>query len=325
MTIALKADASGTFGSVLVGDNDAMRFGSDTSGQPFSFRNKLINGNFELWQRGASIVNPNVVYTADRWHSFGNNTTFAAVAGFNGVSNFVLSLAATNAVNNAIAAQPLESLAAYPISGRTLTFSFYYAASANQPAGVLAAAVQKNATANTASGGAWSTIVGTVQSLTPTTTAQRAVITFVMPNDGSAAGLRPHLSTANLTNGTSVYIWGAQLEEGSIATKFEMRPYTIEQQLCQRYYEAGVEPMFFMATGASAIAAAYGELYFKVQKRANPTVTATGWQYYNVGAGAAFTPAIGASQDKFTFQGTGLTNWNGWAGSGTWAANAELT
>jgi hypothetical protein len=38
------------------------------------------------------------------------------------------------------------------------------------------------------------------------------------------------------TNSATFYITGVQLEKGSTATSFDVRPYTTELQLCQRYY-----------------------------------------------------------------------------------------
>jgi hypothetical protein len=38
------------------------------------------------------------------------------------------------------------------------------------------------------------------------------------------------------TNGATFYITGVQLEKGSTATSFDVRPYGTELQLCQRYY-----------------------------------------------------------------------------------------
>jgi hypothetical protein len=39
------------------------------------------------------------------------------------------------------------------------------------------------------------------------------------------------------TNGATMYITGVQLEKGTVATPFEVRPYGVELQLCQRYYQ----------------------------------------------------------------------------------------
>jgi hypothetical protein len=39
------------------------------------------------------------------------------------------------------------------------------------------------------------------------------------------------------TNGATLYITGIQLEKGTIATPFEFRPYAVELELCQRYFE----------------------------------------------------------------------------------------
>ena len=39
------------------------------------------------------------------------------------------------------------------------------------------------------------------------------------------------------TNGATFYITGVQLEKGSTASAFDYRPFGIELQLCQRYYE----------------------------------------------------------------------------------------
>ena len=50
---------------------------SGSSGQPFSFRNKLINGDFSIAQRGTSITNATSswVYSLDRWRFYGQYTT----------------------------------------------------------------------------------------------------------------------------------------------------------------------------------------------------------------------------------------------------------
>jgi hypothetical protein len=96
------------------------------------------------------------------------------------------------------------------------------------------------------------------------------------------------------TNGATFYITGVQLEVGSTATSFDYRPYGTELALCQRYYETSynqgnteqVVPTnvpnayVFLKTGTNTINGGtgtaqetMGPLFFKVSKRANPTVT----------------------------------------------------
>jgi hypothetical protein len=118
-------------------------------------------------------------------------------------------------------------------------------------------------------------------------------------------------------------ITDVQFELGGSQSPFEHRPFGAELALCQRYYESGSQPRFYAVFGAS-LTAAYDEVRFAVTKRAVPIVTPSGWQYFSGGTGVGFTPTLTGAIDKFSWDSTGLTNWNGWAGTGTWAANAEL-
>jgi hypothetical protein len=90
-------------------------------------------------------------------------------------------------------------------------------------------------------------------------------------------------SQANLI-GTSSATWqvtGVQLERGSTATSFDFRPYGTELMLCQRYYEKSYN--ISTAIGAVTLDGAFlttrinsvggGSAFFKVTKRAAPTVT----------------------------------------------------
>jgi hypothetical protein len=81
------------------------------------------------------------------------------------------------------------------------------------------------------------------------------------------------------TNGATFYITGVQLEVGTQATAFDWRPYTTELQLCQRYFEK-LSFALDAYTGTSGWAltsgAAYFGLIFSVDKRATPTLSASG-------------------------------------------------
>jgi hypothetical protein len=95
------------------------------------------------------------------------------------------------------------------------------------------------------------------------------------------------------TNGATFYITGVQLEPGTVATPFERRSYGAELALCQRYfettYDTGVAPGTINNNGNWQSVALnggdyydFGKAFFKVTKRAIPTVTP-----YSTGTGAS--------------------------------------
>jgi hypothetical protein len=146
--------------------------------------------------------------------------------------------------------------------------------------------------------------------------------------NGSAVAKNGQVTLTANTNATVRFSGGTvglvQLEAGSVATPFERRPYGQELSLCQRYYEVGDQPFLFMS-GLSGVTAAYGDVRFATTKRAAPSITCSGWQYFSGGANTGFTPtSITVLTGVFRYQGLSLSSWTGWAGAGTWTASAEL-
>ena len=204
---------------------------ASAAGTGFAFRNKLINGGMEVSQRGTVFGNPSNTYVMDRWFTACTNCNIAQVS-FG--PNKALSFNYTSATNSGFIDQPLEFAMVKQISGKTVTFSFYAAASSGTP--TLSMAIYKNATADTRIGGSWS-VLGT-SSVTLSTSYNRYSITVSIPNDGTANGVLVQLGAAvNQPNGTAIYVSQCQLEEGTIPTLFENRPYGLELALCQRYFQ----------------------------------------------------------------------------------------
>lgn len=132
-------------------------------------------------------------------------------------------------------------------------------------------------------------------------------------------------------DGTLANLNKVQVEEGTVATPFEHRPYGLELSLAQRYYEhsydgatnSGTAGM--IVTTVPAVSNAYVPIQFKVAKRAAPTM-----QAYDTSnnVGKINTPA-GANQTFFAFERIGFmscqltTNniapdgpvWFGWSAS----------
>ena len=122
------------------------------------------------------------------------------------------------------------------------------------------------------------------------------------------------------TNGATFYITGVQLEKGSTATSFDYRPYGTELQLCQRYYEvyytdsSGSWPvgMYYSSTNY------WSTWQFKVEKRAQPTITRIG------GSWSGTTPTIYSGISSGSFSATANFFLNASTGTKSLEAALEL-
>jgi len=128
----------------------------------------------------------------------------------------------------------------------------------------------------------------------------------------TATANRVSSSNVNLADSTANYIniTGVQLEiSDGEATPFEHRPYDMELQRCMRYYqkETTIRPGYIPTTTDTN---RHQQLWWKVEMRAAPTITAT-WAAgsNNVGAntttGAWIYSAVGD-----TTTGRNLNSWN---------------
>jgi hypothetical protein len=121
--------------------------------------------------------------------------------------------------------------------------------------------------------------------------------------------------------GNYIEFTGVQLEKGTIATPFEVRPYATELQLCQRYYETGTSSVVFTVSGAAQTTSS--SVFYKVTKRSTTTPVLTGQAYYNSsGGGQAGTPSFyTTSTDSFNIQlNTNAATW----GQLVWNVPSEL-
>lgn len=96
MTTTIKSNSDGLSGAIQVNGNDVVKFDQSgiTQGAPFGFRNKLINGNFAINQRGVSIAAAaNGAYGPDRWKKVdaSNMTQIVEAGNFRPSTQYVLS------------------------------------------------------------------------------------------------------------------------------------------------------------------------------------------------------------------------------------------
>ena len=206
-------------GSINVDINDLGA--SSLNGGGFGFRNKLINGSFDIWQRGSNFAAAG--YTADRWRGDAN-IAYTRVFGPDGLT-YGMSLSAGTASIQQCIELGLTGRAGEFYTGTTWTLSWYSTTDTITPNVMFrdsSAPVSNDVSITVGSVSA----VETVGSWT----RYKAVVTI----DQSPAATNECLSVILITSGATS-ISGIQLEKGGL-TAFEQRFKGFELSLCQRYY-----------------------------------------------------------------------------------------
>jgi hypothetical protein len=277
--------AVGANGETLVADSSTST-GLRYQGSQAAGKNVVINGNFDIWQRGTSfnVVNA-TAYTADRFVATGvNNMTISRqTTGIPAGSQYCLRMASnfTNSVADFF--QYIETANVVPLQGQTVTLSALVRKNASNTAGAYVY-VAKSATVDAGSGATW-TIISSVVVPTgslPTGTGSadwfKTSLNVAIPNDGTANSLRVYISTsAQIVSGAYMEIAQVQLELGSVATSFARAGATIQGELdaCMRYYYRSVTNGTASTWFASGFAFNSTRLlaFFKlpVRMRVNPT------------------------------------------------------
>lgn len=297
--------------------NSAITFGSAsiTSSQviwseQIAFRNKIINGNFDIWQRGTSDASLSQGYMADRWghNQFQDGLVSQqplTISGEHpGNSRFVARVSGDATANTSRLSldQGIELANTIPLRGKTITASFYVRFSAATFSGTTSFNAELGFS-NTSNDGnfvntnyiaAASNNAPILNGSYPTTWKK---YTVSIPVGLSAQNIALRFRFSDLTDRlTSDWyeISQVQIEEGTIATPFEQRPIGTELLLCQRYFEKSYDLSVVPGTGLSyngRVVSVYSTTdlvlpgtRWKVSKRIPPAVVV-----YSTSTGAAAT------------------------------------
>ncbi len=291
-------------------------------------KNILINGGFDVWQRGTSFTVPDndVTYTTDRWAIFSNGsnsrvTTKEEAVINNKVGNSIKVALTTPNARDRLFRQKIEDLKQF--SSQTLTLSYYAKASTSTE--------YKVETRRYYGTGGSADSNDEHATHTFTTSWQKFTTTFTVPNiTGDTFGANNSLwimFKVNTIQTHDVYLANVQLERGSTATEFEHRSFGEELALCQRYYQQTTGKYHPIIRAYAPSATQLGiSVDFPVTMRAIPTLTKTGtWVAGNSGQPSVVNPSVEGYEMLLTANGAGMvTTYPDGSGGNLVKADAEL-
>jgi len=316
--VQFKNDAS--FTSTLGPRVDAMEANDN--------RNVIINGAFDINQRGFTSTTSSGTYTFDRWKlaSSGGCTMSAQVftpgsapvAGYEGINYArLVTTGQTGTSVYSLATQPVEDVRT--LAGQTATISFWAKAASGTP--LMSVEIEQEF----GSGGSPSTGVKTsLGKVSITTSWTRYSITATIPSiSGKTLGTTANTSYMNVnlwvsagtdfnarTNSLGIQsntfdIWGVQLQAGAVATAFHRNAPSLQAELaaCQRYYyRANAESIYgqFCYAWGDTTTSAFGQFVYPVTMRIKPSSvewTGTGSNYSLSGTGSGSVSNIAFSSN----------------------------
>jgi len=336
--------AVGNNGDTLLADSSATT-GLRWQGNFAAGKNKIINGDFNINQRGFTSTTSTFGYNFDRWTfaRTGGSLTLSAetftpgtapVAGYES-KNFVRCAISgqSAAADRFIYSQAIESVRTF--ANQTITVSFWAKASSGTPS-VAVSVVQ-----TFGSGGSPSGDVQTAGGkIAITTSWARYSVTFAVPsisgktigtaNDDAlnvrlwtSAGTDFNAPTNSLgIQNATIDFWGVQVEAGSVATAFQTATGTLQGELaaCQRYYwraggDSGYQP--FGLGRATATTTATMLINNPVPMRTKPSSV----DFANLGLGDFVSVSSSLSGLTLDYAGTTTSTVNVTGASGLTSGN----
>jgi len=211
---------------------------SANGGQLAGLRNKIINGDMRVAQRGTSGLSSGIstnTLTLDRMAVFANGAavTVSQVTGvnFGSTVSSVLNVAGAASNTTVNVGQRIESKNVRDLAGNSATVSFWLYQTTGSTQTITTTIYAPTATDNWTGQTTITTFTNSVPTATWTYCTGTVSITSV-----AQYGLAVSVGGIAVVAGQSLAIGNWQLEVGPVATPFEQRPIGMELELCQRYY-----------------------------------------------------------------------------------------
>jgi hypothetical protein len=312
-----------------------------SQGGDLGFKNRLINGAFEIWQRGtAQTFITAGVYLADRWTCMGYQqarhqrvAVSSPVAGM--ITRYAMRVSSSPNSDNGSSgtrmdlSQKIENANCFDLAGQTVTYSYWIRFSSGTAASIAnltnsaflnfnsylaSSTTNTDAATSTDSIGSVNGTVTIANGSLPTTWT-KITGTATIPAGANNVALRLQFQALGSTTSAGD-VWyevtQVQLETGSVDTAFDFRDYSRELALCQRYYtqknDGGATLQGFIPSGSSE---RQFYLFFKQSMRIAPTMA------YTMASGSIQTALIGPDQAK-------LIHFSADFGISNWTASSEL-
>ena len=310
-------------------------------------KNKIINGDFGVWQRGTSFTPTGATtYTVDRGACYFNGTgsvtvsrqSFtpgtAPVTGYEYLYfyRYAQTTAGTGQTYGAVYYQPIEGVNTF--AGQTVTVSFWAKADSSRSYPVYL-------DQNFGSGGS-AVVSTTVGTAALTTSWQRFTFTVALPSiTGKTIGTNSALNfyiNISANNAVQTFdLFGVQLEAGSVATAFQTATGTLQGELalCQRYFYAttGLSSNPISQASYYSTTAAYCLVPLPVTMRTTPSATfqaATNYTIYanstnKVGSAIALDSPVSTTIATVVLTTAAATaGFAGWLASASGSANGYI-
>ena len=216
---------------VVFGDHGWISLVSEGVG----LRNRLINGDFTIWQRGETFLcrADQSTFSADRWQVWsagGEVTASRQSLGLPiGITNALIIRAGEN-VSSCAVSQTIESAMISDLSGKGVTLSgWIYHDRPGQPRLNLYGYAVTDSSASRAFNRSWD-----LGAKAPGWS--QFSLTFELPT-GLVNGGKIEISFGSVPSSSSVGLAGLQLEYGTVATRLDVRAPSAELEMCRRFFQ----------------------------------------------------------------------------------------
>jgi hypothetical protein len=254
-----------------------------TAPSGFGFKNRIINGSMNIWQRGTSYSpGGGSAYTADRW--FAINTTSVLQRTDTPSSAFLYSAEFLNtSATFPLLEQRIESVNCQDLANQSVTVSLW----AKSVSGTSNLYLEIGYPTSLNNFATQVTSASVVLASTLSTTWTQYFATFSLPAN-VVNGLAIRVVRNNASAATT-RVTGVQLEKGSTATAFDYRDYGRELSMCQRYLPVAIIPASNYMYAGQAYGTTNAQVFvpFGVLSRVAPTgITTINSPQFAASAGA---------------------------------------